>query len=84
MTTTLPLIPRDHLFGNPSRSMGKISPDGQWLSWLAPHDGVLNVWMAPRNDPADEGPDAPGRRTGSVASEERSAGRSAWRNRKVA
>ena len=53
MTTTLPLIPRDHLFGNPSRSMGKISPDGRWLSWLAPHDGVLNVWMAPRSDPAD-------------------------------
>ena len=46
-----PLIPRDALFGNPSRAMGKISPDGQWLSWLAPHDDVLNIWLAPASDP---------------------------------
>ncbi|MEP5937171.1 MAG: S9 family peptidase [Erythrobacter sp.] len=50
---TFPLIPRDALFGNPSRAMGKISPDGQWLSWLAPLDDVLNVWMAPVGDPTD-------------------------------
>jgi dipeptidyl aminopeptidase/acylaminoacyl peptidase len=48
---TIPLIPRDHLFGNPSRSQGKISPDGQWLSWLAPREGVMNVWVAPRAEP---------------------------------
>ncbi len=45
-----PLIPRDALFGNPARSQGKISPDGQWLSWLAPHGGVMNIWIAPRAD----------------------------------
>ena len=48
-----PLIPRDHLFGNPTRSGGKISPDGKWLSWLAPKNGVLNVWMAPASAPDD-------------------------------
>jgi len=48
-----PLIPRDALFGNPSRAMGKISPDGQWLSWLAPHNDVLNIWLAPASNPAD-------------------------------
>ena len=48
-----PLIPRDALFGNPSRAMGKISPDGQWLSWLAPHNDVLNIWLAPASDPGD-------------------------------
>ena len=48
-----PLIPRDALFGNPSRAMGKISPDGQWLSWLAPHNDVLNIWLAPASSPAD-------------------------------
>jgi hypothetical protein len=47
----VPLIPRDALFGNPTRAGGKISPDGQWLSWLAPHDGVMNVWIAPASDP---------------------------------
>jgi len=45
------LIPRDHLFGNPTRSQGKISPDGKWLSWLAPRDGVMNIWVASRGDP---------------------------------
>ena len=45
-----PLIPRAKLFGNPTRAFGQISPDGRWLSWLAPKDGVLNVWIAPASD----------------------------------
>ncbi|MEP0191607.1 MAG: S9 family peptidase [Erythrobacter sp.] len=45
-----PLIPREALFGNPSKAQGRVSPDGQWLSWLAPKDGVLNIWIAPRDD----------------------------------
>lgn len=45
-----PLIPRDHIFGNPTRSGGKISPDGQWVSWMAPFEGVMNVFMAPASD----------------------------------
>jgi dipeptidyl aminopeptidase/acylaminoacyl peptidase len=48
---TSPLIPRGDLFGNPTRAAGKISPDGQWLSWLAPKDGVLNIWIAPVDNP---------------------------------
>ncbi|QIQ86829.1 MAG: S9 family peptidase [Erythrobacter sp.] len=48
---TFPIIPRDHLFGNPTRAQGRISPDGKWLSWLAPHEGVLNIWLAPADDP---------------------------------
>ena len=50
---TFPLIPRDDLFGNPTRTAGKISPDGKWLSWLAPKNGVLNIWMAPVTNPDD-------------------------------
>jgi dipeptidyl aminopeptidase/acylaminoacyl peptidase len=46
-----PLIPRDALFGNPTRAQGQISPDGKWLSWLAPRDGVLNIWVAPADNP---------------------------------
>lgn len=48
----VPLIPREALFGNPSRSSAQISPDGQWLGWMAPHEGVMNVWIAPTSDPA--------------------------------
>jgi dipeptidyl aminopeptidase/acylaminoacyl peptidase len=48
---TAPLIPRAALFGNPTRAQGLISPDGRWLSWIAPRDGVLNIWIAPAADP---------------------------------
>ena len=41
------LIPREVLFGNPERVSPQISPDGTRLAWIAPRDGVLNVWMAP-------------------------------------
>ncbi|MFL9840418.1 S9 family peptidase [Sphingomonas sp. ST-64] len=41
------LIPRDKIFGNPSRAGGQISPDGKHVSWLAPLNGVMNVWVAP-------------------------------------
>jgi dipeptidyl aminopeptidase/acylaminoacyl peptidase len=46
----VPLIPREALFGNPEKVSGRISPDGKWLSWIAPRDGVLNVWVAPASD----------------------------------
>ena len=46
------LIPREALFGNPERANVQISPDGKYLSWVAPLDGVLNVWVAPAGDPA--------------------------------
>jgi dipeptidyl aminopeptidase/acylaminoacyl peptidase len=41
------LIPRQVLFGNPERLSPRISPDGTRLAWIAPHEGVLNVWIAP-------------------------------------
>jgi len=42
-----PLIPRRKLFDNPTFFGAKLSPDGRSISWLAPVDGVLNVWVAP-------------------------------------
>lgn len=46
----IPLIPRDVLFGNPERAQARLSPDGKWLSFMAPVEGVLNVWVAPSDD----------------------------------
>ena len=43
----LPLIPRKLLLGNASRSNPRLSPDGSHLAWIAPLDGVLNIWVAP-------------------------------------
>ncbi|MDH3495613.1 MAG: S9 family peptidase [Gemmatimonadota bacterium] len=40
-----PLIPRAVLFGNPDRASPRLSPDGRRLAYLAPVDGVLNVWV---------------------------------------
>ena len=40
-----PLIPRSVLFGNPDKSSPKISPDGKRLAYIAPDEGVLNVWI---------------------------------------
>ena len=47
-----PLVPREALFGTPTRSAGRLSPDGRWLCWLAPSNGVMNVWLAPASDPS--------------------------------
>ncbi|APE27022.1 S9 family peptidase [Aurantiacibacter gangjinensis] len=46
----IPLIPRDHLYGNPVRAQGKLSPDGSHVSWMAPWEGVMNVFVAPFDD----------------------------------
>jgi len=47
------LIPRTVLFGNPDRISVKISPDGEKLGYLAPWNGVLNVWVAPVATPKE-------------------------------
>lgn len=39
------LIPRKVLFGNPEKATPKVSPDGTRIAYLAPADGVLNVWV---------------------------------------
>ncbi|WAS91330.1 S9 family peptidase [Nannocystis punicea] len=45
------LVPRAVLFGNPDREAPELSPDGQRLLYLAPVDGVLNVWVGPAGQP---------------------------------
>src|ERR1700692_4292881 len=45
-----PLIPRKTFFENANALNPQISPDGRWLAWIAAADGVMNVWVAPRDD----------------------------------
>lgn len=47
----VPLISRDLLFGNPDKASLRISPDGKYISFLAPVNNVLNVWVAPSDAP---------------------------------
>jgi dipeptidyl aminopeptidase/acylaminoacyl peptidase len=41
----LPLIPREVLFGNPEKITPRISPDGKHIAYLAPYEGVINIWV---------------------------------------
>jgi hypothetical protein len=50
------LIPRSVIFGNPEKTGAQISPDGARLSFLAPVDGVLNVWVGPSGKISDAKP----------------------------
>lgn len=52
VAVSAPLIPREAIFGNPTRSAGRISPDGRLVSWMAPVNGVMNIWVAPADNPA--------------------------------
>jgi dipeptidyl aminopeptidase/acylaminoacyl peptidase len=40
-----PLLDRDLFFGNPEISSGQLSPDGNWISFMKAHKGIMNVWV---------------------------------------
>jgi len=42
---TAPLVPRADLFGNPERAQARISPKGDYVAFLAPDNGYLNVFV---------------------------------------
>lgn len=44
------LIPRSVLLSQSARSAPVISPDGDQIAWVAPHDGARNIWLAASND----------------------------------
>ncbi|MEM1401862.1 MAG: hypothetical protein AAGG55_00905 [Pseudomonadota bacterium] len=44
------LIERRVLFGNPERFQGRLSPNGELMSFRAPLDGVMNLWVGERGD----------------------------------
>lgn len=45
------LISRALLFGEVERVRARLSPDGAKVSWLAPVDGVMNIWVGLASDP---------------------------------
>lgn len=40
-----PLIDRATFFGNPVISGGQLSPDGNYVTFMREHDGIMNVWV---------------------------------------
>ena len=52
-SASVPLIPRRLLFADPARSVVRISPDGRHVAFLAPLEGVLNLWVVAIDDVAN-------------------------------
>lgn len=48
-----PLIDREIFFGNPEIAAGKLSPDGNFISFVKPYKGTLNIWVKKFNEPFD-------------------------------
>ena len=48
-----PLIPREIFFEDPEISGGQISPDGKFISFRRPYQGVLNIWVKLRQEPLE-------------------------------
>ena len=45
------LIDRELFFGNPEKIPVRFSPDGKYVSYRAPVEGVMNVWVGPADQP---------------------------------
>ena len=45
-----PLVPRETFFDDPDVASAQISFDGAWVAYVAPVDGVRNLWVAPVGD----------------------------------
>jgi Lipoprotein LpqB beta-propeller domain len=57
MDQHMDLLPRRLVFGNPERTIVRISHDGTRIAFLAPVDGILNLWVAPIERIEDARPD---------------------------
>jgi dipeptidyl aminopeptidase/acylaminoacyl peptidase len=49
-------ISRSALFADPAFARPSISPDGSMVAFLAPHQGYLNIWVAPVGSPQEGRP----------------------------
>ena len=56
-TLTMAALPSRRLFfGDPDHSVVRLSPDGRTVAWRAPHNGALNLFVAPLEDLARSRP----------------------------
>ena len=42
-----PIIDRSIFFGNPEISSGQLSPDGNYVTFMREHEGIMNLWVKP-------------------------------------
>jgi dipeptidyl aminopeptidase/acylaminoacyl peptidase len=46
-----PLLDRELFFDNPEISGGQLSPDGKFISFVKPYNGVMNIWVKTIEEP---------------------------------
>jgi dipeptidyl aminopeptidase/acylaminoacyl peptidase len=49
-----PLIDRDLFFGDPEVSGAQLSPDGRFITFIRPYEGVRNIWIKGIDEAFDE------------------------------
>ena len=49
-----PLLDRELFFGNPQIAGGQLSPDGKFISFMKPYNGIMNVWVKEFADPFEK------------------------------
>ena len=49
-----PIIDRDLFFGDPEVSGAQLSPDGRFITFIRPYEGVRNIWIKGINEAFDE------------------------------
>ena len=49
-----PLIDRELFFGNPQIAGGQLSPDGKFITFLKPYQGIMNVWVKEFAEPFED------------------------------
>ena len=53
-TGAVPIIDRDIFLGNPEIAGGQISPNGKFISFLKPYNGVLNIYVKKTEEPFEK------------------------------
>lgn len=48
-----PLVDREIFFGNPEYAGAQISPDGNFISFIKPYKGTMNIWVKGIKEPFD-------------------------------
>ena len=51
--TIPPLLDRELFFDNPEISGAQLSPDGAYMSFIKPNNGVMNIWVKKLDEPFD-------------------------------
>jgi dipeptidyl aminopeptidase/acylaminoacyl peptidase len=46
-----PLLDREVFFGDPEIASAQLSPDGEYVSFRRPHEGVMNLWVKGIDEP---------------------------------